>query len=175
MTLTFAIGSTSVATSYTNTPPTPTDFSDEALYWDQDQLLFTQGTTTTGYGIDNIKIAGLGEYVNKPGTAVGVKVWHRDAQDQNPRCYGATSNSPFLDGDIGCAEPGAPLPHGGYSPLLVGHGAIVATPRADSVFDGFNSIQGVRSFDSAAGVWSTPDAYAGNVHDSTVTITKDSH
>ena len=34
-------------------------------------------------------------------------------------------------------------------------------PRSDGITDGFESIQGVRSFDSSAGTWTTPDAYAG--------------
>jgi hypothetical protein len=38
-------------------------------------------------------------------------------------------------------------------------------PRADGYAYGLATIQGVRAFDSAAGIWTTPDAYAGDVDD----------
>ena len=38
-------------------------------------------------------------------------------------------------------------------------------PRTDGFVDGFDTIQGVRSYDSTAGSWTTPDMYAGNLED----------
>jgi hypothetical protein len=44
-------------------------------------------------------------------------------------------------------------------------GGVMGVPRADGYAYGLATIQGVRAFDSAAGIWTTPDAYAGDVHD----------
>lgn len=169
----FAIGSTSVLATTGST--TPADFVDETLFWDQDTLLFTQGTTSSGYGIDNIKIANFGDYINKPGAPVGVTVWDRDAIGEAVACHtasgaGNTGWYGFLNSPLRCAPSGDVLPvhpQSGRtgSGRLVGHGAIVTTPRSDGVSDGFNSIQGGRTFDTRAGVWTTPDAYRGDVHD----------
>jgi RHS repeat-associated protein len=38
-------------------------------------------------------------------------------------------------------------------------------PRSDGLSDGYNTIQGTRSYDSSVGNWTTPDAYAGDVRD----------
>jgi hypothetical protein len=47
----------------------------------------------------------------------------------------------------------------------MGSGGVLGMPRTDGFTDGFDTIQGVRSYDSTAGSWTTPDAYAGDVHD----------
>jgi len=47
----------------------------------------------------------------------------------------------------------------------VGQGALLGMARADGITDGLNTIQGVRTYDSSAGAWTTPDDYAGNVDD----------
>jgi hypothetical protein len=38
-------------------------------------------------------------------------------------------------------------------------------PHPDGIWDGSNTIQGVRSYDGAIAAWTTPDAYKGDVHD----------
>jgi RHS repeat-associated protein len=47
----------------------------------------------------------------------------------------------------------------------VGQGGIVTMPRSDGLSDGYNTVQGTRSYDSSVGNWTTPDAYAGDAHD----------
>ena len=37
--------------------------------------------------------------------------------------------------------------------------------RTDGIWDGYNTIQGVRSYDASVMSWSTPDAYKGSIHD----------
>ncbi len=43
----------------------------------------------------------------------------------------------------------------------VGHGTLIGMPRADGITDGFNAVQGVRSYDPTLGSWTTPDGYSG--------------
>jgi RHS repeat-associated protein len=38
-------------------------------------------------------------------------------------------------------------------------------PRPDGIWDGYNTIQGVRNYDPTIGHWTTPDPYGGSVHD----------
>jgi len=47
--------------------------------------------------------------------------------------------------------------------LPVGGGGVLGMPRSDGLTDGFETIQGVRAYDSTAGAWTTPDAYSGMV------------
>ena len=47
----------------------------------------------------------------------------------------------------------------------VGQGLLVGMPRTDGITDQYTTIQGVRSYDPQLGSWTTPDAYAGTVHD----------
>ncbi len=47
----------------------------------------------------------------------------------------------------------------------VGHGTLIGMPRADGITDGFNVIQGKRSYDPTLGSWTTPDANAGDISD----------
>ena len=47
----------------------------------------------------------------------------------------------------------------------IGQGALLGMSRGDGFTDGLNTIQGVRTYDSNAGTWTTPDVYAGDVHD----------
>ncbi len=54
---------------------------------------------------------------------------------------------------------------GGSAPPPVGQGGVLGMPRTDGLTDGTDTIQGVRTYDSNAGTWTAPDAYAGNVDD----------
>ncbi|MHB8198107.1 MAG: RHS repeat-associated core domain-containing protein, partial [Vulcanimicrobiaceae bacterium] len=47
----------------------------------------------------------------------------------------------------------------------VGTGGVVGMARTDGIDDGLDVIQGVRSYDAQAGIWTSPDAYAGTVND----------
>ncbi|MHB8199183.1 MAG: RHS repeat-associated core domain-containing protein, partial [Vulcanimicrobiaceae bacterium] len=50
-------------------------------------------------------------------------------------------------------------------PAYVGTGGVLGMPRTDGIDDGLDVIQGVRSYDAQAGIWTSPDAYAGTVND----------
>ena len=41
----------------------------------------------------------------------------------------------------------------------------LSSQRSDGYSDAFNTFQGVRAYDPNMNQWTTPDAYAGDVHD----------
>jgi hypothetical protein len=47
----------------------------------------------------------------------------------------------------------------------LGSNGVLGMPHGDGFTDGFNTIQGARSYDGESGAWTTPDAYAGEVDD----------
>lgn len=47
----------------------------------------------------------------------------------------------------------------------MGWDGILGMPRGDGLTDGFDTIQGVRTYDGAIGSWTTPDAFSGTVED----------
>jgi len=49
--------------------------------------------------------------------------------------------------------------------VTVGNGGILSMPRTDGIYDGYNVIQGVRTYDPNTSTWTVPDAYQGEVHD----------
>ena len=52
----------------------------------------------------------------------------------------------------------------GFTPMIMGYPTLGAE-REDGYSDGINVFQGVRSYDPNMNQWTTPDAYAGDVHD----------
>jgi hypothetical protein len=55
-----------------------------------------------------------------------------------------------------------------YQPLpSLGSGATIGMARPDGINDGFDTIQGVRSYDSTSSSWTAPDANPGDVFDPT--------
>lgn len=47
----------------------------------------------------------------------------------------------------------------------IGQGGVLGMPRTDGLTDGIDTLQGVRAYNSNAGVWTAPDAYEGDIHD----------
>ncbi len=162
----FKIGST----SYAVFGPQPADFQYDALYWDDDTLLLT---VNSAGAIDDIKIGDFADYV--PNVSNPLTVWDRSADGQVQACHtgagaGLAHTNSFLRVALQCTAPttftSPQLASGSrHAPITVGRGALLTIPRGDGISDGYNAIQGVRSFDTQAGVWSTPDAYRGDVHD----------
>jgi hypothetical protein len=52
-----------------------------------------------------------------------------------------------------------------YLGQQIGNGGVLGMPRTDGLADGTDIIQGVRTYDSIAGNWTTPDAFEGYAHD----------
>jgi YD repeat-containing protein len=162
----FKVGSTSYAVWG---PPT-TDFQYDALYWDDDKLLFT---VNSAGAIDDVKIGDLADYL--PGVSNSLTVWDRTRDGQVQACHtgsgaGLAHPNSFLRVVLSCSAPttftSPQLPGGSrQAPTTVGRGALLTIPKGDGISDGFSAIQGVRTFDTQAGVWNSPDAYRGHVHD----------
>jgi YD repeat-containing protein len=164
----------------------------EVLHWDGNQLLFASNGSNAA--LDDIKIgaqgdilpqdtgyAGLTFYDRGPGGVVigchnamaktfaglgdswnqtffrnEVSIWHSPCFPQT------TQNEPNSIRWFGSAYDGTV---GSDLGSAMGSGGVLGMPRADGLTDGFDTIQGVRSYDNTSGSWTTPDAYAGDVHD----------
>jgi YD repeat-containing protein len=161
------------------TPPGGGSPSYETLHWDGDVLLFT----TNGSGnLDDVKVGAGADITPLDSHYSGLTFWDRDPSSSLVYCHNATGAA-----GNGVPNPGVyygrlsgiphyinpcsvgpvsviwwPTPNGTYR---VGSNGLLGMMRSDGFSDGFTTIQGVRSFDSQLGAWSTPDAYAGEVND----------
>ena len=76
------------------------------------------------------------------------------------------SSSAFQQTVIICGAPVSFIsPQFAPNQTPVGRGGMLLIPKSDGFSDGQNTFQGVRTYDPQAGVWTTPDAYRGDVHD----------
>jgi hypothetical protein len=158
----------------------------ETLHWDGDQLLFT----TSANGLDDIKIGEIGDITPQDPTYKGLTFWDRDASQSVVYCHNASgaagnglpaysssgprgitiSHNPCqVRSGQSMTTPSSVLwttnPEAKYNTYRIGWNAVLGMPRVDGFTDGFNTIQGVRVYDSTLGGWATPDAYQGDVHD----------
>jgi hypothetical protein len=127
------------------------------LHWDGDALLFV----SDGAGnVVDFKVGTDGE--TAPSNTGGVTVYDRDTAGVVVLTSNATGNSglqPLDSSDLsGPSYPGT----SGYQPPTRSY---FDTNRADGYNFGTFRINGVRAFDAKLGSWTTPDAYAGDVHD----------
>lgn len=155
----------------------------DTLHWDGDQLLFT--TNSQGQ-VDDIKIGAIGDITPLDSGYAGLTFYDRVA-GSIAFCHNATGASgsdrlPSTHSSITgtsmtvspCAKIGtqamsvpASVIYWGDARLAggVGQGKVLGLSGTDGIADGVNIIQGVRTYDPLQGQWTTPDAYAGEVHD----------
>ncbi len=154
----------------------------ERLHWAGDQLLFTtsngSGTTT----LDDIKVDTQGDILPVDSGYNGLTFYDRGPGGAPMGCHNinGTTFSGVADGFLGlggneCASapsqgPKMPTslnwngsPYG--CPFTVGKSGTLGMPRPDGIADGCDVVQGVRSYDSTGGTWTTPDTYAGSISD----------
>jgi YD repeat-containing protein len=158
------VGSTS-PTAISLTPPS--DFQYDTLFWDEDEVLFTVNAAGQ---IDDIKVADFADYV--PGASAPLTVWDRDINGQTRGCHNAqgagnanslaNQNPPLFCSAVASTFT---FPTFGGNSTAVGRGGMLLIQKDDGFSDGQNTFQGVRTYDPQAGVWTTPDAYHGDVHD----------
>ena len=164
----------------------------EVLHWDGNQLLFANDGSTGK--LDDIKIGAQGDilpqdkgyndltfYDRGPG---GVVIGCHNALASTFAGLGDSWNQTFFKNTVSTwHSPCFPLttknepksirwfgtPYDGTVGsdlgLAMGSGGVLGMPRTDGLTDGFDTIQGVRAYDNTSGSWTTPDAYAGDVHD----------
>jgi YD repeat-containing protein len=154
----------------------------DSLHYDGDSLLFV---TNSQGALSDLKVGALADVL--PGTQL--TVWDRDSANMlatrhdNVSYYGMAFGGrkfgPFRGGE----GPGSIQPQGvapvflkgsttaPACPLLAGTTQCQnpAGPYSYSRLEGFDwgnqTIQGARTVDNTTGQWTTPDAYAGDVHD----------
>jgi hypothetical protein len=150
----------------------------DTLHWDGNALLFT--TNAQGQ-VDDIKVGDVADIT----PSGGLIFYDRGFGNEVSFCHSSSgyggngSNSYTRNGGRQGQLPvnpcglltGAPATALWAGPMVgainggVGQGDIVTMPRSDGLSDGYNTIQGTRSYDSVVGNWSAPDAYSGDVHD----------
>jgi YD repeat-containing protein len=140
----------------------------ETLHWDGGRLLFV--TDPTGRIVD-LKIGTLGDVTFADTGYTGATFYERMPSGSIGVCYNAAA----VVGTLGqssyrstnnCIGTNVPTftylfttccgSAGGQVPVYAG---------PDGIWDGVNTIQGVRMFNSDSNSWATPDAYAGEVND----------
>jgi len=129
-----------------NTPNHSVGTWQEYFHWDGDTLLFTSGTPSGPP--DNIKVGSIAEIRPSDGA---IQVFDRDAAGEildNHRTVGSGWTDQY-----------------GLSNPAPSFGAI-SEPRPDNLTGfGMIAIQGARGVDGGLTQWTTPDAYAGSIHD----------
>jgi RHS repeat-associated protein len=168
------------------------EHGNEVLHWNGDQILFS--TTQTGANgtwiADDIKIGMDGDITPQDPKYQGLTFYDRGPDGYVMGCHNATGanyvgigsgNYTYHIGgsSVGsspCTLPGNQLPATtGKMPASIQWGSqfgngtpggtIMGVPRPDGYAYGWGTLQGVRTYDGAAGTWTTPDAYAGDVDD----------
>ncbi len=145
--------------------------ADRRLHWDGDQLLFTSGTGQ----LDDLKVDTTADFTPQDANFTGLTMWDRDLDGAAFSMHntngeaGITAHSPYgLDHCAAHNTTGFPASFGWVfsgSNQEVANAGLIIEPRTDGIFDGINTIQGVRTYDDAASTWTSPDAYAGEVDD----------
>jgi YD repeat-containing protein len=140
------------------------------LHWDGDQLLFVTGPN--GQLVD-VKIGTLGDITLADTNYTGITFYGRNPAGDISLCY----NKAGINGSFGYSTPrgnwlcpyvSGAVPSFQYSfndGSGTAYGKVPIYLGSDGVYDWLNTIQGVRTYDSDSGGWTTPDAYAGDAHD----------
>ena len=88
----------------------------------------------------------------------------RDGKGQTIACHDSDGTA-FAARSYGARFVANGVPCIPLSGGIVGRGGSLTNDPNRRLIDSWNTIQGVRSYDTQAGVWNTPDAYKGDVHD----------
>jgi hypothetical protein len=93
--------------------------------------------------------------------------WHEDGISALRRYNILGTGSAGLLAPAGSGRPGGGLQSGtpAYCMLVPATQLALTNINGDGYDDGFTTFQGARTFDSGLNQWTTPDAYAGDVHD----------
>ncbi len=130
------------------------------LHWDGDTLLFV---TDASGSVLTFKVGIDGE--TGPAMANGMNVFDRDTAGDLLMTSNTTGHSgvtPLAPDDL----QGPTLPAStGYMPNSAPGVGMFDYTRGDGFNFGSVRISGVRAHDPALGAWTTPDAYAGEIHD----------
>jgi hypothetical protein len=150
---------------------------DEHLHWNGNQLLFTTNDKSGQDTLDDVKIDVQGDILPGDAGYSGLTFYDRAPGGTIMGCHNYTGTSYNGLGVGYCNSnhsPNSKMPTSGvignpysfnfYNGGGVGNGGTLTMPRADGINDGFDTIQGVRSYNSNSGAWTTPDSYAGSVY-----------
>jgi YD repeat-containing protein len=152
---------------------------DERLHWNGNQLLFTTHLESGQATLDDVKVDVQGDILPGDGGYSGLTFYDRAPGGTIMGCHNYTGTSYSGLGGGNCVHNQSPpnnkMPTSGvwggnpyyfnfYYGGGVGNGGTLTMPRTDGINDGFDTIQGVRSYNNNSGAWTTPDSYAGSVY-----------
>jgi len=157
---------------------------DETLHWNGDQLLFTTHRNNGQDVLDDIKVDVQGDILPGDTGYSGLTFYDRGPGGLIVGCHNATGSTytglgdGWLASQGGCGSGGSgpqmpssiiwsstPYPVDTPGAFTLGTGGTLGMPRTDGFVDGFDTIQGVRAYNSNSGSWTSPDSYAGDVFD----------
>ncbi|MBC5809698.1 MAG: hypothetical protein GIW95_02415 [Candidatus Eremiobacteraeota bacterium] len=138
----------------------PASIDGHLAVWDDDELLLT---ATSAGQVEDVKV-GIAADIGGLSSTSQVTIWDRDFAGMVVSSHNQTGHDLWAlpDAYHRCGDPPANMP---ASPTFLAYAPLVSEPGTDGYSDGDIIIQGVRSYDSALGAWTAPDAYAGEVHD----------
>jgi hypothetical protein len=132
--------------------------TNETLHWDGDTILFV----TDGAGnVTDFKVGLDGDVTPRDGTFSGLSVYDRDPAGVIVQTSNATGSTGFNPLDPSTVSGAGAAGTTGYRAANVPEQYV----RGDGFMVAGVQINGVRAFDPNLGAWTTPDAYAGDVHD----------
>jgi YD repeat-containing protein len=159
----------------------------ETLHWSGDQLLFTTRSVNGNARLDDIKVDVQGDILPYDSGYQGLTFYDRSLDGTVMGCHNASgvsflgvgppwnvsSESPCLTNETNKAQMPTTINWSGQPFFLakyrvdlpMGQGGALGMPRPDGFTDDFDTIQGVRAYDSAAGLWTAPDVFGGVVAD----------
>lgn len=161
----------------------------ETLHWNGDQMLFATRGSGASVILDDVKVDTQGDILPNDPTKPGLTYYDRAPSGTVMGCHNGTGASFQGLGDswgyrlqIGevyttpCAGSSGKMPTSidwyGSSMITaqgeggaIGQGGVLGMPRIDGLTDGYDTIQGVRAYDSNVGIWTTPDVFPGDVDD----------
>lgn len=158
----------------------------ETLHWNGNSLLFATGQQSNAPILDDIKIGTEGDILPRDPSVPGLVFFDRGPAGVVMGCHNADGATFGGFGDVfgqgwagehdtqpcysaTVAMPtsidwyGTNLIYGTNLGLPIGQGGALGMPRTDGLTDNYDTLQGVRSYSSTAGSWTTPDAYPGVV------------
>lgn len=134
-----------------------------SVHWDGDSPLFT---TDTQGNVLSVMVAQaaivLPNNSQQPLLTVFDRDWSGMMVNFHRSNWAPSAQPPSLYGGTNTAA--AASSYGGSFDSFA-YDSELAQPSTDGLWDGRVVIQGARSYDSSLGTWTTPDAYAGIVHD----------
>ena len=159
----------------------------ERLHWNGNNLLYTTHQSNGNDVVDDIKVDDQADILPGDNGYNDLTFYDRGPGGLNLGCQNATGTAyvgltdTWMGSSVApCSQnlegqnvkmptstmwSGSPYDVSNINGNFIGTGGTLGMPRPDGMTDGFDTIQGVRAYDSLSGQWMTPDAFGGELAD----------